>query len=132
MKKYTTKDIDYTGCNPIIVEHLKQNKAILCKVSDVDDWLLDPEMVIGYKRAGNHYRTERSFYLYAEPIPVPEPKVKKSSEVMKVLEDEGYEVDEDGLWKGDGPTFVPEMWQYCGKVVNPDTCFWKKSWLEED
>jgi hypothetical protein len=131
MTKYKTIDIDYTGCHPVIAEHLKQNKAILCKVGTPSSEGPFPVMIFAYTTGECPYVSENLQYLYAEPIPESEPKVKKASEVMKALEDEGYEVDEDGFWMGDGPTFVPEMWQYCGKV-KPDTCFWKKSWLEED
>ena len=30
MKKYNTKPIDFTGCHPVIAEHLKRGEAIEC------------------------------------------------------------------------------------------------------
>ena len=34
MKKYNTKPIDFTGCHPVIAEHLKRGEAIECRVWD--------------------------------------------------------------------------------------------------
>jgi len=32
--KYKSKKIDYSGCNPIIAEHLQRGEAVLCRDSD--------------------------------------------------------------------------------------------------
>ena len=96
MTKYTTEPIDYTGCHPVIAEHLKRGEAILCRVTDdyCNNWVVN-FMVSGYRKHspfhysgwfiggdGNVYA-----YAYAEPIPTKR-KVLMSAEkaVVKLIE----------------------------------------------
>lgn len=57
--------------------------------------------------------------------------VKKASEIVKWLEDNGYEVDEDGEWHKKGClSFTPRMFECCGKQKSDDWS-WLPEWLEE-
>jgi hypothetical protein len=59
-----TQDIDFTGCNPIIAEALKQNKSILCKTNCGDE-----QNITHYKKSNCPYVDEfGDQYDSAEPI----------------------------------------------------------------
>ncbi len=98
MSKYTTEPIDYTGCHPVIAEHLKRGEAILCRVRDSKDfdWSKDLFMVntcttdIGgrFYYLGFFQKTRgRCSFAHAEPVPVKR-KVLMSAEkaVVKLIE----------------------------------------------
>ena len=102
MPKYTTEPIDYTGCHPVIAEHLKRGEAILCRVwgyGTKEEWQdQKPERVIAFKGGRYPYTTLDSAgsWRNAEPIPVKR-KVLMSAEkaVVKLIEN-GWKVSEDG------------------------------------
>ena len=55
--------------------------------------------------------------------------VKKASIIIKILEDAGYEPDDEGAWIKKGHFgFVSSMFQYCGKK-KPCAYVWKPEWL---
>lgn len=132
MKKLITEPIDFTGCIPEVAEALKKG----LKVKSDLGW------ITGYDResklycindGGDEYLGWRYSYdftlLYQKQI---ETRVKKASEIVKWLKDNGYEVDEDGDWdkeKAD-EKFLAEMFQFCGKVPD-DEYEWLPEWLEE-
>ena len=72
MKKYTTKPIDFTGCHPVIAEHLKRGEAIECWVWDFTSMSGRVEIVVGYSANNKYpYRCDNgSIYRNAELIPV--------------------------------------------------------------
>jgi hypothetical protein len=67
--KYKTKPIDYTGCNPIIAEHLKRGEAIWCEVQQVATksyqvWVYSYDVT-----AKDYFDTENQNWKVAKPIP---------------------------------------------------------------
>ncbi len=64
LNEYVTQDIDFTGCNPVIAEAIKQNKSILCKTNCGDE-----QNIIHYKDSNCPYVDEfGDQYDSAEPI----------------------------------------------------------------
>lgn len=134
--KYDTKDTDYTGCDPVIAEHLKQDKAILCEVWDNPDDVSREKYVYAYDvKSPFPYRIKSMGYKYATPIVKKKTvtMVKSAPEIMEELIRHDYEVNENGNWKsksGFGSNFTPEMWQYCG-TCKLCTYTWNDEWLTE-
>jgi hypothetical protein len=132
MKKYTTKPIDYAGCHPVIAEHLKRGEAILCRT------LRENEVFITAYEQGEEFPYRSSYadnsWRGIEPGPQKktETRVKKASEIVKWLEDNGYILDGAGNWQDrTGTWFRPEMFFYCGKPVHTNPWEWLPEWLEE-
>lgn len=106
MPKYTTEPIDYTGCHPVIAEHLKRGESILCRVRDIKDfdWNRNNFMVESYSNKIGKFVYLGYFpssycgtsFVYAEPIPIKR-KVLMSAEkaVVKLIEN-GWKIDTDG------------------------------------
>lgn len=103
MTKYTTEKIDYTGCHPVIAEHLKRGESILCRVRDAysTEWQ-HSFMVSGYRKySAYHYSgwyikgEGKKSYTFAEPIPTKR-KVLMSAEkaVVKLIEN-GWKLSPD-------------------------------------
>ena len=70
MKKYNTKPIDFTGCHPVIAEHLKRGEAIECLVWDEEGESKFKAWVYGYAQETTYkYKTKEDKYACAEPIP---------------------------------------------------------------
>lgn len=133
----------YEGCHPVIAEALRQGKAIECRVWDHNE--REPTSfvrrhIVGYFTGVVYpYATATNIgYKHAEPIRKKTKKtfVKKASEIMRWLEDNGAVIDAEGDWrvKDSSPIlpafFVTTMWQYCGE--EPGTGYnWHPDWLEE-
>lgn len=92
--KYETKPIDFTGCHPVIAEHLKRGEQVRCWVWDDDkERGSGPLYICAYiKEEGQYpYKTDvASWWTHAEPVPQKIRRVKKASEIIRMLEDEGY------------------------------------------
>lgn len=132
MPKYTTIPIDYTDCDPVIAEHLKRGEAIYCKCWDGTHFDDNFNMYVTSYHRGRFrpYNGVGGESIYATPIP-PRIRVKKASEIVRWLEDNGYECDNYGWWvKLDCHSFKPTMFQYCGRE-KPASFFWLDEWLEE-
>lgn len=133
MPKYKTKPIDYTGCDPVIAEHLKKGEAIYCKCWDDYEQDFKYAYVIIYNiKQDLPYKAEFYCYKHATPV-LSRTRVKKASEIVKWLEDNGYRVNENGSWvhfNFEKLTFSYIMFQYCGKESS-DTFDWLDEWLEE-
>ena len=68
---------------------------------------------------------------YAIKVPKTETRVKKASEIMKWLEDNGYKMVESYDWDKSGRiTFNKSMWRHCGERPN-EYWQWLPEWLEE-
>lgn len=88
---YKVKDKDFTGCDPIIAEHLKKGKHILCRAWDSRKEMADTTFITNYNNLDTFcYKTLRSEYKHAEPIPFIH-RLKKASEIIKECENRGYE-----------------------------------------
>ena len=134
MSKYTTEPIDYTGCHPVIAEHLKRGETILCKVRDRegDNWI-DSFMVYGYRKdayypySGCLPGIDDNVYKYAEPIAKTR-KVLISPEkaVIKLIEN-GWKVQGNQLIEGRSIVFIESLSDYAGEEVKtpwfPDYLF---------
>lgn len=131
--KIKTRPIDYTGCNPEIEEALKNNQEVYCRVWDTEKDRGRIQWVRGYiKEYYLHYTdTEGVNWRNAEPVKTTV-KVKKASEIVKWLEDNGYRVEYAGYWRNPNnmPDFCPCRFQYCGKEPSKDHN-WHPEWLEE-
>jgi hypothetical protein len=121
---YTTKDIDFTGCNPVIAEALKQNKSILCEVGDEIMHLTQTKQcnIVSYRKDNEYpYVTiHHNGYKYAKPIKKTktELRVKGPVSVMQYLIDNGYVVDKSGFFqKGDKRSRPRSLFAYCGHVM---------------
>lgn len=136
MTKYKTKPIDYTGCDPVIAEHLKKGESIKCCFPDREDL---GQQYISYFDAGSpfpyrfiHHNGTYDGWTKAAPVTTVT-KVKKASEIMKWLKDNNYKVDDKGNWyraTSRYGSFISDRWKYCG--CQPDEYFsWHPAWLEE-
>ena len=104
-------DTDYR--NPSIINYDHEFNTYVLEFDD------------GYTAMGQHEFT----FLYEKQTEI---RVKRASEIVKWLEDNGYEVDEDGDWdKVEAEElFTAGMFQFCGKVPNNEYT-WLPDWIEE-
>jgi len=54
MKKYKTKPIDYTGCDPVIAEHLQRGEMIACHCFDASTGYRVPDQVKSFDVDNKH------------------------------------------------------------------------------
>lgn len=119
LEDYITKDIDFTGCDPVIAEAIKKNKSILCKVKDEGEFLVQQHNVVSYHKgkAFPYVTTGHNVYKYAEPIQKTktELRVKDPVKVMQYLVDNGYVVDKSGFFQKESERYCPRsLFAYCG------------------
>lgn len=130
MSKYKTKPIDFTGCDPVIAEHLKRGEAVLCKVGQSDT----RAYVTGYdRREPFPYKVDGNAYKHAEPIEI---KLywRKASEIVKWLEDNGWTPDFNGDWwkLGDKGKWHASWFHFCGtEACNEQVDHKPAAWFEE-
>ncbi len=127
---YTTKPIDYTGCNEVIRNFLEQGQAVKCRVWDDDPEDTSLEWIIGYSEKSNYKYISQSM-AFKHAIPVKAPVVKSAVELMKQLFYDEYTVNKNGDWTSTrgGLTFNASMWQYCSRVPNQEWN-WEPQWLK--
>ena len=138
MKKLITEPIDFTGCIPEVAEALKRGLKVQVLCLDTD--YRNPK-IVGYDTEFGTYViefddgytsvTQHEFTLLYQKQT--ETRVKKASEIVKWLEDNGYKVDEDGDWDKEKVDckFLAEMFRYCGKFPDQEEYEWLPEWLEE-
>jgi len=60
-------------------------------------------------------------------------RIKSAVEIMKELKAHGYEVSDNGVWKVYSDkyknSFVPAMWQFCGRIEEEVPYNWEPEWL---
>ena len=104
MTEYITEPIDYTGCDPIIAEHLKRGQKILCKVGNYEAWVLTYDSTdSGPDRlpylVGEKLRPSETWW-EREPIPIPRPKKNKMimppERALPILFAAGYSFNSEG------------------------------------
>lgn len=133
MKKYTTKPIDFTGCHPVIAEHLKRGEVIECwtQVCKESPHQLRKKWVCSYSKEGSYpyITTEGLGWRYAEPIPV-KVKIKRimpPERAIPVLIAEGWRFNTSGQMDGPRQTILPAMFCSMGRRLDdPNTISW--SW----
>lgn len=129
MKKYNTRPIDFTGCHPVIAEHLKRGEAIECRVWDTTGQGRRVEIVVGYLASSAYpYRcdnTETSIYRHAEPIPLKVKRIMPPERAFPVLIAEGWVFDDCGHMVGCGSSVVTPMFKLMGTPLSdPKTSRW--------
>ena len=133
MKRYTIKQIDFTGCHPVIAEALKRGKTIECKVWDNKKCESRVGFVVGFSAGnGRPYRCDNrglSIYRHAEPIPVKD-KIKRimpPERAIPTLIAEGWKFNTSGQMDGPRQTILPGMFCSMGRRLDdPNTVSW--SW----
>ena len=114
MTKYTTEPIDYSGCHPVIAEHLKRGEAILCRVKEFEHSTSNLAYVHGYIKSFTwHYITISldgvyTTCQYAEPIPTKRRVLMSAEKAVVKLIENGWKIDTDG--RVNHPT---EIKNYC-------------------
>ena len=131
--KYTTRTIDYTGCHPVIAEHLKRSEEIRCWAWDQNchekpNSCCEVWIVRYWKTADYPYRTAGdTCFRHAEPIPRKVRRIMPPERAIPVLIAEGYKFSVDGRLVGPGQTLLSPMFWCMGKLINdPDAIPW--SW----
>ena len=129
MKKYTTKPIDFTGCHPVIAEHLKRGEAIECRVWDITGMGGRVGIVVGYSASSTHpYRcgnTRSSIYRHAEPIPIKVKRIMPPERAIPVLIAEGWEFNDSGDLVGCAAVVRTLMFKMMGKPLSdPEVSVW--------
>ena len=127
MKKYNTRPIDYTGCHPVIAEHLRKGEAIECMVWDSGS--VNTQMtafIINYILNRDFpYRTAGSFYRNAEPIPKKVRRIMPPERAIPVLIAEGWKFDDNGDLVGYGNSVLTSMFKLMGKPLSdPKVSVW--------
>ena len=129
MKKYTTKPIDFTGCHPVIAEHLKRGEAIECFVWDEEGEPKVKGWVYGYvPDTAYKYKIKEGGYACAVPIPV---KVKTKrimppERAIPVLIAEGWSFDDSGDLVGYATDVLNIMFKLMGRPLSdPEVSDWE-------
>lgn len=133
-----TKPIDYTGCHPEIAECLKRSEAVLCRVwgyGEKENYRhINPAYIYLYQHGEEYpyFVSRGDSWKHAEPVKTVT-KVKKASEIVKWLEDNGFYVNSHGHWICCSERvliFNCSMFQFCGEKPNCGYT-WLPEWLEE-
>lgn len=134
MKKYNTRPIDFTGCHPVIAEHLKRGEAIECRVWDITGMGGRVGIVVGYSASSAHpYRCDNdgsSIYRHAEPLPIKVKRIMPPERAIPVLIAEGWRFDENGVLLGDQP-IIPPMFKEMGGPIDNSLAVWPSCIIEE-
>ena len=138
--KYNTRPINYTGCHPVIAEHLKRGEEIKCRVWDKDyaEWpnsCREVWIVRYWQTADYPYRTAGdSYFRHAEPIPIKVKRIMPPERAIPVLIAEGWSFDEYGNLVCPGEEISVSAFRYFGKPYNTpgaDNHFWPPCIIEE-
>ena len=132
MKKYNTKPIDLTGCNPVIADHLKRGEAIKCRVWNDGHPREEVRYVVSY--LPKTYVSEGVVvWDRAEPIPRKVKRIMPPERAIPVLIANGYEFDTSGGLVGHLHSILPVMCAFMGRVLDGDAkCFdWPPCIIEE-
>ena len=128
MKKYNTRPIDFTGCHPVIAEHLKRGEEIECRAWDNKGAAKKEIWVCRYKSsAGLPYRSETDTpWKYAEPIPLKVKRIMPPERAIPMLIAGGWRFDDSGDMIGPGKSVVTNMLKLMGKPLSdPKVSEWK-------
>ena len=138
--KYTTSTIDYTGCHPVIAEHLKRSEEIRCWVWDQDchekpNSCREAWIVMYWRDSDYPYRTiSDSFFRHAEPIPRKVRRIMPPERAVPVLIAEGWEFTTSGDLVCPGEKIPAFSFKHFGQPyedVKGDGVFWPPCIIEE-
>ena len=131
MKKYNTRPIDFTGCHPVIAEHLKRGEAIECWVSDSFERPCGGnsprELVVRYLAGQKFpYSIDGDVYKFAEPIPRKVRRIMPPERAIPALIAEGWKFGDNGDLVGYGNNVVrTAMFKLMGKPLSdPKVSSW--------
>lgn len=133
MKKYNTKPIDFTGCHPVIAEHLKRGESVECFVYDSPADEYKRCWVLAYYVDNNYpYRTGEEAYRYAEPIAPKARRIMPPERAIPVLIAEGWRFDHRGALRGEKMDYIlPQMFEEMGKPLEDNSWKWPDCIIEE-
>ena len=138
MKKYNTKPIDFTGCNPVIAEYLKRGEAIECRVWNDLSGESQTGYVIGFSASNLHrYRCDNegvSVHRHAEPIARKAKRIMPPERAIPVLIAEGWAFNDHGDLVCPGEIIPAISFRHFG--TNPDlteasASFWPPCIIKE-
>lgn len=123
MPKYTTEPIDFTGCDPVIAEHLKRGEQILCRVYD-NNWGSGSEgFVYSYIAGGKFpYIVIGNYYKRAKPL-IRYEKAKRimtADRAIPILFAMGFRFDSVGCLgpiDRSSPRLYPENFKFFGESL---------------
>ena len=120
--KYNTKPIDYTGCHPVIAEHLKQGEEIKCRVWDYKGEVRIDVWIYWYNgRLDLPYRSETgASWKYAEPISRKVRRIMPPKRAIPILIAEGWAFTSTGSLAGPSCVLAPEMYALMGGDVDDE------------
>ena len=128
MKKYTTKPIDFTGCHPVIAEHLKRGEAIECFVHDNNGYGHQRHWITAYWEGAPYpYRTGTEAFRYAEPAPRKVRRIMPPERAIPVLIAGGWSFMSNGVMYGPDESIRHEMFRLMGRSLD-DHCVGDWSW----
>ena len=120
--KYNTKPIDFTGCHPVIAEHLKRGEAIECMVWDTSCMSGRVGFVVGYSASNEHpYQCDNagsSIYRHVEPIPRKIRRIMPPERAIPVLIAEGWKFNSKGNIAGPSGTLTPYQYSLMGTSLD--------------
>ena len=117
MKKYNTRPIDFTGCHPVIAEHLKRGEEIKCRAWDNKGAPKKETWVCRYKSSARlPYRSETDTpWKYAEPISLKTRRIMPPERAIPVLIENGWRFNQLGqMVNGVRPFILPGAYQMMG------------------
>ena len=134
--KYNTRPIDYTGCHPVIAEHLKRGEAIECWVSDSFERPCEgnsPRKFVVQYLAGQKfpYYINGDVYKFAEPIPQKTSRIMPPERAIPVLIANGWAFDKHGALIGGPYSIVPQMFAKMGLPLEDNSWKWPDCIIEE-
>ena len=133
MKKYNTRPIDYTGCHPVITEHLNRGEAIECRVWDDDDLQFGSRRFVCQYMGGEEYpyiADSGAHWMYAKPVPVKTKRIMPPERAIPVLIAGGWRYNENGALLGD-PPIIPRMFKEMGGPIDNSLAVWPPCIIEE-
>ena len=120
--KYTTRPIDYTGCHPVIAEHLKRSEEIKCWAWDCAEKpnSCNEVWIARYWRDSDYsYRTHRgTFFRHAEPIPLKVNRIMPPERAIPVLIAKGWKFKSSGSIEGPFGILTPYQYSLMGTSID--------------
>ena len=139
MKQYNTRPIDFTGCHPVIAEHLKRSEEIRCWAWDQDcaekpNSCHEVWIARYWQTACYPYRTTAgTFFRYAEPIPIKAKRIMPPERAIPVLIAKGWKFTSTGFLVGPDCVLTPKMYALMGGDVDGEASefAWPSCIIEE-
>ena len=136
MKKYNTRPVNFTGCHPVIAEHLKRGEEIKCGAWDNKDAAKKEIWVCRYKSSTRlPYRSETDTpWKYAEPIPLKTRRIMPPERAIPMLIAEGWAFNDHGDLVCPGEIIPAISFRHLGTnldLVGISASFWPPCIIEE-